>query len=482
LYGHWRIIFRWTVILGALFGASAVGLATVRFEGSELLQSVLWAIPIALPGVLIWYLLGQPGRGRSNWFQYGILLILLTAGIIRFELKVSDGSYVVTSLMITVVVIGVWFLQMLLHDKKIYIKPSPINKPVITFMVISFMALVWSNLFRDPLIVSRAGSSSFLIVQLASLIVMILLPGLILLMVNKITEVKWLKWLTSIMIGLGIGAILSIELNLPLLEAFHTRGLFITWVGGLSYALILFNKELSIWIRGLLLLVLFAWLRWALIDAGSWISGWLPLIVACGWITWLYSKKYLLLLLLPLAVLFIWLNSDFWNTIFAAESAGSGAERYKIWQINLGHVYNHPFFGMGPAGYAVYNMTYNPEDARSTHNNLFDILAQTGLIGSAAFAWLFFVLLRIGSKTSRMLAGRRNFAEAFANATYAGCLAALVAMTLGDWVIPFAYNQTIAGFDDASYTWIFLGGMVSLYHIVKAKERPDHTQNDFNTT
>jgi hypothetical protein len=36
---------------------------------------------------------------------------------------------------------------------------------------------------------------------------------------------------------------------------------------------------------------------------------------------------------------------------------------------------------------------------------------------------------------------------------------------LGDWVLPFAYNQTIVGFDHSVYTWLFLGGMVSLYRI-----------------
>jgi len=40
---------------------------------------------------------------------------------------------------------------------------------------------------------------------------------------------------------------------------------------------------------------------------------------------------------------------------------------------------------------------------------------------------------------------------------------------LGDWVIPFAYNSTISGFDHSSFTWIFLGGMGSLYHIIQRR-------------
>jgi len=39
-------------------------------------------------------------------------------------------------------------------------------------------------------------------------------------------------------------------------------------------------------------------------------------------------------------------------------------------------------------------------------------------------------------------------------------------MMLGDWVLPFAYNQTITGFDNAVFTWIFLGGVAGLYYLV----------------
>ncbi len=42
----------------------------------------------------------------------------------------------------------------------------------------------------------------------------------------------------------------------------------------------------------------------------------------------------------------------------------------------------------------------------------------------------------------------------------------MVGMMLGDWVLPFAYNQTIAGFDNAAFTWILLGAMVALFHMV----------------
>src|SRR5690606_29292977 len=118
-------------------------------------------------------------------------------------------------------------------------------------------------------------------------------------------------------------------------------------------------------------------------------------------------------------------------------------------------------------GYAVYNMTYHPQDARSTHNNLFDVLAQNGVIGIAVFGWLVAAFTYVGIRARRLLAGRRNFEEAFVLAALGGIFGAAVGMMLGDWVLPFAYNQTISGFDNALFTWFMLGCLVALYAVVR---------------
>ena len=145
-----------------------------------------------------------------------------------------------------------------------------------------------------------------------------------------------------------------------------------------------------------------------------------------------------------------------------------GSERLDLWRTNVNLVLRHPLFGTGPAGYAVYYMTYNPIDARSTHNNIFDILAQTGFIGFFVFSWMSAAFILIGNRLRKVFRGRGNFEEAYANAVLAGFLAALLSMMLGDWVLPFAYNQTITGFDNALFTWIFIGGMAAMYQIYKS--------------
>jgi O-antigen ligase len=233
----------------------------------------------------------------------------------------------------------------------------------------------------------------------------------------------------------------------------------------------LFNKNLSRLKRALLLLLVGAWVYYSFILATSWVSGWLPMAMACVAITYMRSKR-LFLLAAAGGMIYVIINFNFyWETIVMSEQEeGSGTGRIELWERNLGHIVKHPFFGMGPAGYAVYNVSYHPEDARSTHNNYFDIAAQTGVIGLGVFLWMFITFIRLAAQLRRTLAGRRDFEEAFANAAQGGAIAAMVAMMLGDWVLPFAYNEGIAGFDNASYTWLFLGCLVSLYHIVRARE------------
>jgi hypothetical protein len=40
-----------------------------------------------------------------------------------------------------------------------------------------------------------------------------------------------------------------------------------------------------------------------------------------------------------------------------------------------------------------------------------------------------------------------------------------VAMALGDWVIPFVYNQTLAGFRFTVHNWLILGALAGLPHL-----------------
>jgi len=316
---------------------------------------------------------------------------------------------------------------------------------------------------RDPILYVWA---SFPVVQVAALVVNIALPLMALLVANKVNEVRWLKAFVAVLIGIGVLYVATRLLGLPtyVLLDNGTRGLFSMWLGVMICSLALFHSRLSRMQRVPLYLLLAGVVYINFAKNLAWVSGWLPLGMACG-IVLLRRSKALFGGALLLLIVFAVVRMDFIVEAYEAEMAGGSDERAGLWERNLAHVLNHPLFGMGPAGYAIYNMTYHPEDARSTHNNYFDILAQTGVIGFAAFLLLFATFLLVGWRAMQRWRGSGDFKEAYAVAAFSGCVGALVGMMLGDWVLPFAYNQTISGFDNAVLTWIFLGGNIALYRI-----------------
>jgi O-antigen ligase len=453
------------ILLRALFAALvlvAVYLLSQSMAGGRLDPVVPVAAIIALVGAGILYKLGR--------FEYGILAIAVTAGMVNFfTLPTGRESRVVISLAIALALLGIWGLQLILHrGNEPRLKPSMLNKPLLVFVLINIIAYAWGILMRDPLV---QPWPSFANVQIAALIVNIGLPLLALMVANKFGDVKWIRALTWTIILIGAFRIISEKLGLPTLSLGWNgaRGLFPTWVCALAFALALFDERLPKWQRVGLLAVVALWFHHTFVDGTVWLSGWIPIVVAVAVITFVRSRKlFAVLAVLALVVVALDFTSYYSRIVTANEEEGS-TSRLDIWALNLKHVENHPFFGMGPAGYAPYNMHYHPQDARSTHNNYFDVLAQNGIIGMVSFVVLMATFVRICLRNARGTHRERSFEAAFAAATLGGCLAALVAMALGDWVLPFAYNQTITGFDNASYTWMMLGGAAALEIIRRAR-------------
>ena len=341
--------------------------------------------------------------------------------------------------------------------------------PLLLFVAASLLSFPWGIAMRDPLVTVQ---SNFLVVQLAALIVIVLLPLLALMVANEIKEISWLKRMTWALIGIGALIIMCVLLNIPLDSMFNSgyRGLFATWVCSTAFAMVLFNRGLKVWHRIGLAAIVGAWFFNDFFLHNIWFSGWVPLSIACLVLVFFRSKKAFAVVMLALALLAATNTGWIVDNLYQAKVDNGDAQRLGLWQNNLDIILAHPLLGVGPAGYAVYYMTYHPQDARSTHNNYFDILAQTGVIGFVFFAWMMAAFFWVGFKTIRLTQGEGSFEEGFAAACVAGMAGLLVAMFLGDWVLPFAYNQTITGFDNASISWIWMGSIVALYQIVRSRK------------
>lgn len=439
------------VVAGALTGALLIGLivATERIDPLLLLGAL-----IGLPAGLLWIT-------QKQVYEIGLVAMVLAAGMLNFfTLPTGTASRLVISLVIALVLIGLWGFQLLVIDRRIHLLSAAVNRPVLAFIAVSILSYIWGTLLRDPLVwVPR----SWPIIQGASLLVNIVLLLLVLLVANRLNDLHWLETIVWLLISIGAVVGISELLHLPLLRFYFngSRGLFSAWVAILAYAQALFNKRLDRPVRVALLGVVAIWIIRGFVLNTIWLSGWLPLMAGLAVVTWLRSK-HVFAVGLVLVLAYLALNySIFYEKVFVANVDEGGLQRLDIWRMNLGHVANHPLLGMGPAGYAVYNMHYHPLDARSTHNNYFDVLAQTGVVGLGIFIWLLVSVFRTGYRLRHRLYRQHDFYEAFASSSLGGWAAVVVAMMLGDWVLPFAYNQTISGFDNAMLTWLLWGGLAA---------------------
>jgi O-antigen ligase len=228
------------------------------------------------------------------------------------------------------------------------------------------------------------------------------------------------------------------------------------------------------WRIGLLAL-LGAHLYLALVRNSLWLSGWLPAMVGIAAVFFFHSRRLFVVLALgSIAFAVIGPGRPYIESVITDNIDEGGLERLDIWARSLGVVAEHWFLGTGPAGYAAYNMAYFPEDARSTHNNFFDILAQFGVLGLVIWCWFMFASLWFGWQTIRRAAP--GILRTTAIIATSGWAAALFSMNLGDWILPFAYNQGIQGFSYTVYSWIFLGLLVSVHRLQKAGGRSQESE------
>lgn len=447
------------ILLGVALIAAGIGGAFIALAGKRSPEGVYTSalIPLGFLALVLLIIFIQEGVGS------GPVLILIAAYYLPFRISTGTESPIVDSLALTCAMAGIWMIRPILRKEKGGLQPSPINGPVLAFVAVTIVSLVWSILFRDPNIYVW---DRFILVQVASTLVMIMLPVAMLLAGNQISNPGQIKWMAGLTIGAGILGLFSYQLNLPL--PVNTGGLVSMWIITISLSLVMFHKKLKGVYRLLLLLLCGWWIYRGFVLNLHWVAGWLPGFVAICVLSFMRSWRVLLIVILVLLVL-IGPNQDYYlGTFIQQESEESLVTREDAWKVNWEITKHHILLGTGPAGYTVYYMSYFPSRAMATHNNFLDIVAQTGIIGLGLLVWIFVVLLRTGIRLHRRLRRSGGLEESMANAALAGLVGSIVIMMFGDWMFPFAYTQTIAGFDYIVPGWIFLGLILALDRMTKA--------------
>ena len=231
--------------------------------------------------------------------------------------------------------------------------------------------------------------------------------------------------------------------------------MFNMWVIALTFSFATFNHKAPMWLRVFLLLVAIAWVVWGFVLHLDWLAGWVPGIIVIAIISFFRSRKFVVVVLTFLFI-FVIFNINYFIEFALSEYQWSGLTRFAAWAQNWQISSNHWLFGTGPAGYAAYYMTYWPSQGMASHSNYIDIFSQNGIIGLFFCLWFFLGLVWYGFKLTLKFNKRFDFWESVVTAVFAGSIAVMVMMAIGDWLFPFAYTQTISGFDHAVYSWLLL--------------------------
>jgi O-antigen ligase len=435
-------------VLVLLVLAAAAGLRVGSDQASP--DAILRAAVLLGAGLL---------AARRDRVGVGVSLLPAVGAGVPIAIGTGTQSSVVAALALVPILLAFWATGALIsHDLRI--ARSPVNAPAMLLVVVWGLALLNGDVERDPLV---SVPPTWTVIQLGALAVTAASCAALWLALNAGRDARRIElaaW-SFLAVGAlaGAGFYLGMEAWLPFLQ---TGGLFTMWVVALAYGQALFNAGLRWWARAGLGLLAAAWLYKALVLQTAFFSGWAAPLLAALVITFVRSRLAGAGLS-AVAGLAIGLN---WDVVYDAVYGGAEAKgdltRLEIWANAWDLFAHHPLLGTGPAGYAVYFQSFYGDTgfALSTHSTYWDVLLQTGLVGAVVFAWLLGSLLLVGCRACAR--HRSGFVGGYAAAGVGGLAGLVLTMAMGDWFIPFVYNQTIAGFRYTVHSWVFLGFLASL--------------------
>lgn len=452
LFARQKIILQVVIVLLVVLLTFTVSL--VIGKGRERMGLILAALPFVVVGVMLL----EKRMGLTP------IILLIFAAFVPLYLPTGTSSVLVDSLVLSWVFCGLWFFQMITR-KQSGMQKSPVNAPAIAFSVITVISLGWSNLFRDH---NLTIFSSFFFVQVGATLVMVISPLVLLLVGNQVRDEKQMGWMILIIYLAQMGGVVNFLAGRVLLPV-NSFGLTAMWMTVFSLAILLTLKHMPIAYKVFLAASLGAVLYVQFVLSLTWIAGWLPALVGV-FVLLLFKSKRLLFLLATLLAAYVIANFSLFQANFMAESMESGGTRLVAWLVNWQFTRQHFLFGMGPAGYVVYYMSYVPTNAMATHSNYIDVIAQTGILGFTAYMLMFLLLGWRGWVVVQRLRGQGGLLEAVSLACLGGWAGCMVIMGFGDWLLPFVYTQSIAGYDYSVYSWIFLGLILALDFITASRK------------
>jgi O-antigen ligase len=452
---HRQRLLRVTVCVGTI--VASAWFAPQVASGNRWL-SYVWLMYMALAAGLVFL----------KWPTLGLLAIIPAGFYVPLEIGTGTGTSLAAPILLVILLSGLWIGDMIVRQRQLTFVNS---RPLLALGIFVGVAALAFGIGQLPWFPLAARAS--LAAQIGGLSVFVISGLATALVAHQIRDVRWLQLLVW---SLAIcGAIYMSGRLVPALgtAALLQRGahgsLLWTWVVAIPLCQAVFNKDLKPHWRLALLGLVLATLYVGWFMTRRWASGWVPPLAVVLLVIWFRSWRLGLVVTVLGVTTRLILDPSLVTDLLTADSYSINT-RLIAWQLLLEMVRVNPLLGFGPANYYSYSALfpilgwYVPFNS---HSQYVDLIAQTGLLGLVCFFWVAAEMARLGWRLRTQVSG--GFELAYVYGTLAGLGGSLVAGVLGDWVLPFVYNVRLTGMRASLLLWLFLGGLIALEQIVRAR-------------
>ena len=326
-----------------------------------------------------------------NRFIY-ISLVLFVFSV-PLSIAVSQGIFILA-------LIG-WIVKMIL-DKRFHWQKTPLDLPVLAFVVVAFLSSFWGVDVKNSLI----GFRTYALI----LIVYLLL--------NNIASNKIRVPVRALVCGASILSVFTIVDRVsrivqgsdPVLIGSMSEAGQLLIIIGITTSILLYREERRI--RGFLLIALLLIVAAEILNfkRGAWISLLFVLTVQ-GWIK---SKKMILTVISAAVVVLVLYQPARVRLLSVKNEFSSRAGRVAMWKVTPSILRDHPMgVGIDNVGSVMYKYDSAIESGRDhLHSTLPQILAEMGPVGLIAFLWWMTVFIKLSFQTFRMIDDRKPYEKA----------------------------------------------------------------------
>lgn len=412
--------------------------------------------------------------------QFGLIALIITSFFLPSPLASRGPAVLTSTVLLLLLLLGLWFFDMLTRQKRISVTYSRTVPPLLIFVAVTLIALINGQINYYPS-AQIAPSSA----QISGVAVFVLSAGAYLLVANQVRQLIWLKrgvWVFLVAGGIYVFSRTTYQIE-DIIRPFYQYGsdasIFWLWLVTLAFSQAVFNHKLSQRAR-LALAAVFVWAIYiSIVQSYEWKSGWLPALVSLGAMVIVgFPRQRVPLILLSIVVGSIIYYFD-QTTLISGGEDYSIVTRVEAWRIVIEIVKVNPVLGVGPSNYYWYTPLFpilGYSVSFNSHNNYIDIFAQTGIIGLACFLWF---IWEVGRSSWRLMGrARPGFERAYLIGILGGLAGTMMAAFLGDWVIPFVYNVGLFGFRSSIFGWMFLGGLVVIEQVIAQRAAAGSVEAD----